>query len=120
MRVQGSASERRQEKDTLSYLAPSASATSGSRRAVRSPSEGWRKPPGPAWKVYSAASDLLSALSTARTWRVWVPSLGGAMEMFLAVDEPLVATLVQVTPSSVHSSQWWSVPEGGVTVKVPA
>jgi hypothetical protein len=30
-----------------------------------------------------------------------------------------VATLVQVTPSSDHSSQLWSA-EGGVTVNVPA
>ncbi len=51
MRTQGSASERRQEKATALYLAASASATSGSRRAVRSPSEGWMNPPGPAWKV---------------------------------------------------------------------
>ncbi len=66
------------------------------------------------------ASDLLSALSTARTWRVWVPSLGGATLIALAVAVPPVPTLVQVRPSSDHSSQLWSLPEGGVTVNVPA
>ncbi|CAM5555186.1 hypothetical protein SGLAM104S_09353 [Streptomyces glaucescens] len=116
--VQPSASERRQEKDTLSYLPASASATSGSRRAVRSPSDGWRKPPEPAWNVYCSASDLLSALSTERTWRVWVPFLGGVTLMFCGVLAPPVVTFVHVTPSSDHSSQLWSA-AGGVTVKTP-
>ncbi len=65
------------------------------------------------------ASDLLSALSTARTCRVCVPSFGGAMEIAFAPVAPPVATLVQVVPSSDHSSQLWS-PAGGVTVNVPA
>ncbi|CAM5682351.1 hypothetical protein SALBM217S_04844 [Streptomyces griseoloalbus] len=46
--TQLSAADRRQENDTWSYLPASASATSGTRRAVRSPSAGWTNPPGPA------------------------------------------------------------------------
>ncbi|CAM5682385.1 hypothetical protein SALBM217S_04845 [Streptomyces griseoloalbus] len=69
--------------------------------------------------MYSAASEVLAALSTERTCRVWVPSRGGTTLMALAAVDPPVATLVHVTPSSDHSSQLWSA-AGGVTVKVPA
>ena len=51
IRVHASVSERRQENDTLSYLAESPSAISVTRRAVRCPSDGVSKPPGPAWNV---------------------------------------------------------------------
>lgn len=70
-------------------------------------------------KVYSIGSDLLSALSTVRTRRVCVPSLGGATDIAFAPPAPPVATLVQVTPSRDHSSQLWSA-AGGVTLNVPA
>ncbi len=49
--VQASASERRQEKATALYLAPSASAASGTRAAVRVASLGAVTPPAPTWKV---------------------------------------------------------------------
>lgn len=47
-----------------------------------------------------------------------MPSFGGVTEMALSAVEPPVATLVQDTPSSDHSSQLWSA-VGGVTVNVP-
>lgn len=65
--AQVSASPRRQENVTALYFAPSASAASGTRAAVRVPSSGSVTPPGPTWKVYEIASDLFSALSVART-----------------------------------------------------
>ncbi len=117
--VHASASERRQEKLTALYFAASASAISGRRAAVRVPSLGEMTPPAPTWKVYDTASDLFSALSVARTWRVWVPALSGVTVRLTGAVEPPVGTFVQLVPSSVHSRALWS-PDGGVTVNTPA